>query len=763
MEEKTGTIAEIVYRNEENGYTVAVMEAEDEFFTIVGSLPECRKGARYRLAGSFREHPSYGAQFEFREFEEIMPEDSEQIFDFLRSGVIRGVGPATAALIVGEFGDDALRVIGEEPERLTAIPGIGEKTAAKIAGSYAGHREFARVSMIFQSYGISAAQALRLYKAYGPQAADLIEEDPYRLVDEVPGFGFRKADRIAEKMGIGRDSLRRVKCGVRFALWRYADEGSTYVPRSELCDKVGELLDLPAERVYEGVVESAFEGSIRVETLDDADVVYLYTYYDAERCVAASLAGLQDSVLKTLNVDIGNLIRDTESRGGLSFSEQQKRAITSSVANGVSIITGGPGTGKTTIINSLIEILEKGGCRVAICAPTGRAAKRITETSGHPAQTIHRLLEYYYNDETEEMRFGKNADEPLEYDAVIVDECSMVDIMLMRGLTDALRRGTRLIMIGDADQLPSVGAGNVLRDMIASGFCHTVKLKEIFRQAEESMIVVNAHRINAGEYPCLNSSGSDFYFMERRNEQDIASLMIDLVSRRLPAFYPDMEPLTDIQVLTPVRKGLLGTYQLNRDLQSVLNPPSPDKPEKKYGDKLFRLGDKVMQIRNNYRIGWKRRRDLAEGQGVFNGDVGIVRAIDSENGYVSVEFDDERFVRYEAPQLEELELAYAVTVHKSQGSEFPVVVMPISWFPPMLSTRNLLYTGITRGKRLVVLCGMQRRMEAMIDNNSIKLRYSGLRARLERMPAACEREPAGGGRKAAGGDGKPASPAGGGA
>ena len=427
------------------------------------------------------------------------------------------------------------------------------------------------------------------------------------------------------------------------------------------------------------------------------------------------------------------MIKMTEGETGIILSEQQITAVKSSLTSGVSVITGGPGTGKTTIINTIINIFEQSEFKVAIAAPTGRAAKRITETSGHYASTVHRLLEYYYCEGEDVMKFGKTSEDPLNYDVVIVDEASMIDLMLMQGLTDAIKPGTRLIIVGDYDQLPSVGAGNVLRDIIESEYVHTVILKEIFRQAEESMIVVNAHRINKGEYPFVNGKDKDFFLMERPSEKAILDLILELITKRLAAYYEGIVPVRDIQVLTPVRKGALGSIFLNKELQQALNPPRDDLMERKFGEKLFRENDKVMQIKNNYQMGWKKRRDFSEGQGIFNGDVGFIEKIDKEFNQMTVIFDEDKYVTYDFSQLDELELAYAVTVHKSQGSEFPIVVMPISWFPPVLATRNLLYTAVTRGKQIVVLVGSEGRMNAMIDNNRIKMRYSGLRYRLENL------------------------------
>jgi len=733
MEERTGTVCEVIFRSEENGYTVAVMETDDEYITVVGNLPNCAKGSRFTLRGTVKEHPLYGEQFAFTEFMEIMPENAEAIFDFLRSGVIKGVGPVTAAALVAKFGDDTLKIIEEEPEKLTEVSGIGEKTADKIVESFRAHREFADVSIALQEYGLSIAQAMRLYAAYGTDAVDIVQSDPYRLIDEVPGFGFRKADVIAAKMGVSGDDPVRLASGIKFALWQFAAEGNAFVPRDELAELVGGLLDQPIELIDDRLVELAFSGEIKIDLVDGVEACYLFPYFVAERAVAYKLFDLKEAELRPIEADIDKMIAAAESASGIELSPRQKRAVNAALTGGVSLITGGPGTGKTTIINTIIRILEGSGLKTAVCAPTGRAAKRVTETTGHYASTIHRLLEYYYSEDTDEMRFGKTQEDQLEYDAVIVDEASMIDILLMKGLADALKPGTRLILIGDCDQLPPVGAGNVLRDIMESDTVDTIRLTEIFRQAGESMIIVNAHRINSGEYPFLNEKDKDFYFMERRDEDSCLALLVELAGKRLPAYIGSSDPLSDIQVLTPTRKGPLGTVALNEVLQKALNPPAADKNEKSIGGRIFREGDKVMQIRNNYQIGWKRRRDLAEGQGIFNGDVGLIRRIDSEYGRVTVVFDDERFVEYEFAQMDELEHAYAVTVHKSQGSEFPVVVMPVMNVPPALATRNLLYTAVTRGKELVVLLGRRDRLFSMVDNNSIRLRYSGLGARLRAL------------------------------
>lgn len=733
MEERIGSILEIIFRNEENGYTVAVMESREDYFTVVGNLPRCKKGACLRLMGTVKEHPTYGEQFAFTEFQEVMPEGTEAIKNFLSSGIIKGVGPATAAAIVNRFGEDTLRIMEEEPGRLLEVSGIGEKSMAKIAASFSEHIEFAEVSMAFQNYGISANHAMKLYKNYGRDAVALVEENPYRLVDEISGIGFETADRIAAAMGVPRDSSFRIKSGIKYMLGWYAGDGSTYVPRTELVERTGERLNLSMELVGDSLLELAMDGDIKIDILDDEEVCYLFPYYLAEKTVVKNISFLMNADLKPLTTDIENMIRQAEHEKGVELSPRQKRGIVNSVTAGVSVITGGPGTGKTTIIDAIIRIFERSGFTTAIAAPTGRAAKRITETSGRFAQTIHRLLEYYYDEAMDDMRFGKTQEDPLDYDVVLIDEASMIDIMLAKGLTDALKPGTRVILIGDSDQLPSVGAGNVLRDIIDSDLIGVTRLTDIFRQAEESMIVVNAHRINSGEYPVFNTQESDFFFMEKNREDAVRDLILDLTSRRLPEYYGIDNPLKDIQVLTPTRKGELGTRALNGVLQSVLNPPMPNKPEKRHGDKLFRQGDKVMQIKNNYGIGWRRLRDFSEGEGIFNGDVGYIKTVDEEKGTMTVVFDEDRFAEYDNTLLDELELAYAMTVHKSQGSEFKIVVMPVMSVHPLLATRNLLYTAVTRGKEVVVLCGERRYLYGMVDNNRIKGRYSGLKVRLEEL------------------------------
>ena len=743
IKEYEGVIAEMIFHNRENGYTVAVFELEDDYFTIVGSIPGAASGKSYRIQGEFIQDPRYGEQFKVSAFEETMPSTKEGIKDFLSSGTIKGVGKKTAAAIVARFGEETFEVIENHPERLMEVSGIGEKVAERISEAFALHREFARVSMTLQQYGITAAQTLKLYEVYGSETVETVLENPYRLTDEVFGIGFKKADAIAAKIGIAPDDAFRIRSGIRFTLSWFAGEGNTYLPEEILCEKAGVLLDQPRDLIASHIEQMVFFGDVHMDLIEGQRVVYLAAFYMAEQNVAGRIRNLVNADLKPIYGSPETLIERTEQSTGITLSEQQKRAVMNCLGEGVSVITGGPGTGKTTIINAIINILQDSGLKTAIAAPTGRAAKRITETSGHPASTIHRLLEYSFY-ESGRGEFGRNADNPLEYDAVVVDEASMIDLMLMNGLVNAILPGSRFIIVGDDDQLPSVGAGNVLRDIIASEYVHCTKLKEIFRQAGESMIVVNAHRINNGEYPDCNAKDKDFFLLRRKSEKEMLETIKELCLTRLPDYYADLvpgglKPVRDIQVLTPVRKGTLGCLNLNRELQQILNPQTEDdfgeseKAEKTYGDKLFREGDKVMQIRNNYELKWKNREDFTEGEGIFNGDVGFIQTIDHEFNEITVVFDEVRYVTYTFSQMDELELAYAVTVHKSQGSEFPIVVMPMSWFPPVLATRNLLYTGVTRGKQIVVLVGSEDKMNAMVDNNRISQRYSGLAWRLQKF------------------------------
>ncbi len=729
MEEKLGRLADIIYFNDANCYTVAVFETENEQFSAVGYMPAPSKGKRYELSGEWGVHPRYGEQFAFSSFKEVEPTTEDGIAAFLASGVFKGVGPVTAEAIVKKFGSEALKIIQNEPDKLTEVPGIGKMRAASIAESYAQHREFAQTVIELSAYDISAASCTKLYKAYGANAPEIVRENPYRLISDIYGIGFRKADKIAEKLGFEREHPQRIKSGFLYYLESLAGEGNSYAPRDEFVEHCAQFLDVTRSDVAEVIIDLVIDGSIFLEDLDGSQIVQLSRYNRAERKVAERISALAGAHIAPLPVDLELSIAASEADSGHQLSELQKRAVASCLDSGVFVITGGPGTGKTTIIRAILYILNSAGLKTALAAPTGRAAKRMSEATGEDASTVHRLLEYSYSETAEQMRFGRNLENPLDFDCIIIDEMSMVDILLMEGLLDAVKPGTRLILVGDADQLPSVGAGNVLRDIIDSETVNSVRLKEVFRQACESMIVVNAHLINRGEYPACNESDTDFFFLNRASQTDIRDTIRDLLARRLPSYYTDIDPL-DIQVLTPTKKGMLGSVQLNRMLQELLNPPAPGKKEKNFGERLYREGDKVMQNKNDYMLSWRSLEDMSEGEGVFNGDLGIIHSIDLENGEISVLFDAYRLATYDFSNIEEIEPAYAMTVHKSQGSEFPVVVMPMSRFATMLSTRNLLYTAVTRAVEGVVMVGLPEAMHAMVDNNSIVERYSALSHRL---------------------------------
>ena len=742
METLKGILEEIVFHNEENGYTVADFVVNDDLVTVVGNLPGAERGGCYLLHGEFTEHPVYGEQFAFSAFEIAMPEGEQEIESFLASGLIKGVGPKTAALIVGRFGADSLRVIQEEPERLTSIKGIGPKSADKIAASFIAHKAFADVSIYLSRFGISTQQSIRLYREYGDKTIEVIEQNPYKLIGEVHGIGFRKADDIALKMGFAPDGEQRVISGIVYVLNEYASQGHTCCPVENLKETAAQLLELPIDFVYEMICRESIklDGQIVMDSLTTdgivigdggmkgEDVVYLKVYWHAEKDVAYCIRSLIEGDRKPLTGNIDSCIAFSEEETGRYLSDTQKNAVRNSVENGVSIITGGPGTGKTTIVSALLSIFDESGLEVLLAAPTGRAAKRITEQTGRPASTIHRMLEYQRDDVSGVMRFGHMEENPLDCDVVILDEASMIDLLLMHALVRAMPLGARLILVGDCDQLPPVGAGNVLNDLIESGFVNVSRLTEIYRQAEESKIVQNAHRINRGESLVMNGKDSDFFFLTASGDRDIQQKIVDLVTRRLPNYYKGIDPLSDIQVITPVHKGDAGTIELNRILQEAMNPADPGKPEKKAYGMIYRTGDKVMQVRNDYSL-VSRKAGTDDQFGVFNGDVGTIYSIDEEEGFVNVLYDD-RLVEYDNVTLEEVRPAYAITVHKSQGSEFPIIVMPISAFPPMLASRNLLYTAVTRGKSVVVLVGSPMRLNAMIENDRPSMRWSGLRQRL---------------------------------
>lgn len=731
--EKTGTLTDLIFYNRENFFSISVFESKNEQFYAVGYLPHAEKGRTYTLIGDWKNHPKYGEQFAFTSYEEQEPETEIGIVSFLSSGVIKGVGLSTARAIVKKFGEDTINILKEAPQRLTEVSGIGKVKAKTIAESYQDHREFANVVLALQGYDITANTAMKLYQVYGRDAVEKVKENPYQLIDDVLGIGFQKADKIAMSMGMKPQDPHRIRSGIIYNLGLSANAGHTYEIRKDFCERTAFLLDVMIEEVSDALFSAILDGDIFSETIEGVDILFLYRYYRAEQRVAGKLFQLAQATLPYLSEDAQLLIGKTEKESGIELSQQQKQAVLSSLKNGVSVITGGPGTGKTTIINTIMRILSSNEVKTALAAPTGRAAKRMSETTGFGASTIHRLLEYYYSESDDNMTFGRTEENPLEYECIIVDEMSMVDILLMEGLVNAIKPGTRLILVGDADQLPPVGPGNVLRDILKSETLHSVRLTDIFRQAAESLIVVNAHLINRGEYPSYNEKDKDFFFIERGRDSNILDTIKDLCTRRLPNFYEGCDAFSDIQVLTPTRKGLVGSVNLNKELQAILNPPSPEKGEKVLYERIFREGDKVMQNKNDYRLTWRNLKDFSQGEGVFNGDIGIVQCVDKDSGRLHVLFDGERLVEYDFTNLEALETAFAMTVHKSQGSEFPIVILPMTRFPPMLATRNLLYTAVTRAKRSVILVGLPAACSAMVDNDTIAERHSGLAYRLSTL------------------------------
>ncbi len=736
VEQLEATVSDITYRNAENGYTVMQVRAGREKVTVVGALPELSSGEQIILSGGWVEHPQYGRQWKAAGCEIVKPTTLLGIERYLGSGLIKGVGPATAKILVAYFGKDALDVLSEHPERMADVPKIGPKRAAQIAKSF--HEQmYARQAMVFlQSYGVSAALAVKISRLYGDQVQAVIRENPYRLVEDIEGVGFLTADRIALSMGMAIDSPHRVKCALKYVLQDAASTGGhVYLPREELVIRTVKLLRVNEELVTGALAELLLRREMITSPTEDAEQgIYLPQYFNAEREVAQRLHELMAALPYRKSQAAEESIRRFEKEKKVNFSPLQRKAVQAAVDEGVLVITGGPGTGKTTIINCIIRILSKEG-EVLLCAPSGRAAKRMTEATGMESKTIHRMLEYG----GDEGSFSRDQENPLEANCIIVDEMSMVDILLMRGLLRAITPGTRFILVGDADQLPPVGPGSVLGDILKSEAVPSVRLTQIFRQDENSMIVLNAHRINGGEMPVLNGRATDMFLEKKTALSDAAQTIVSLCTQRLPAFLKMDEKdklsnaVRQIQVLSPTKKGDCGVWALNRLLQEALNPPQMGKPSLVFGDALFRVGDKVMQTKNDYQIEWRRYNGVTweDGQGIFNGDVGFIEAIDPEERTLTVRFDEDRLVDYEEQQREALELAYCLSVHKSQGSEFPVVVMPVVGGPPMLLTRNLLYTAITRARQLVVLVGREEIIEAMVRNNHIAKRYTTLSRQLK--------------------------------
>lgn len=726
---------ETVFRNDENGYTVLVVKAGRARVSAVGVMPPVTPGEKLIITGEWTEHPVYGKQIKVQGMEIEKPTTLSGIEKYLMSGMIKGIGPATARQLIKAFGEQTLDVIYSEPQRLLELPGIGEKRAQMITESYAEQAEQREAMVFLQSYGVTPSLAVKIFKRYGENVKQVIRSNPYRLVEDVEGIGFKTADKIAASLGIERDSEYRLSAGLKFVLEdATSGTGHCYLPRPELVQAAQRLLGNGQEAIDHELDALILAREIVAQILPDEqgeEVVALYQpqTYRAEKEVAGRLREMIEAMPDTMASDLQAQIDELEGLEGLAFHPQQRQAIETAVKSGMTVITGGPGTGKTTIIKCIIKLLSVHG-DVALAAPTGRAAKRMSEACGMEAKTLHRLLEYG----GEEGEFARTQDNPLEMDTLIIDEMSMVDIFLMRSLLRALVPGTRLIMVGDADQLPSVGAGNVLRDILDSGAVPSVRLTEIFRQDEKSMIVYNAHRINHGEAPRLNAKGSDFFFERAQSPSDAARRIVALCATRLPGFV-GLDPVRQMQVLSPTKKGECGVWALNQLLQAEFNPPAPQKHERVRGDTTFREGDKVMQTRNNYQLEWSKEGVFGweDGQGVFNGDIGFVTEIDPQEHTLRVRFDDDRVATYEGGDVDDLELAYCISVHKSQGSEFPVVILPAVGGPPMLLTRNLLYTAVTRARRLVMIVGREAAIDQMIANVNTRKRYSALRWRLEQM------------------------------
>ncbi len=760
MDTVTGYVDHIIYQNKENGYAVVALVTEGEELVCVGSFHTIETGETLELEGNFVEHPLYGMQLKVEKAQRVQPDDETSMVRYLGSGAIKGVGESLAARIVKKFGRDSFRVVEEEPERLVEIKGISERKAREIAEQMLEKKDVREAYVFLQKYGISNTLAVKIFNRYGMELYGIMKENPYKLAEDIDGIGFKKADEIAAKVGIHTDSDFRVRSGIMYALFQAAGEGHTYLPDGILMKRTAELLMLREEVIALQLSNLAMDKKLVIKKAGEEKRIYASSYYYAELNCARMLHDLNIMVSdtgaegqkETEELKIKRLLQELEKEQGIILDDLQKRAVLQSVRSGVMILSGGPGTGKTTTINTIIRYFETEGMDILLAAPTGRAAKRMTEATGYEARTIHRLLEINgamegssakpeedstWQKEGKRAQFERNEENPLETDVVIIDEMSMVDIHLFKSLLSAVSVGTRLIMVGDVDQLPSVGPGQVLQDLINSRAFPVVILKRIFRQAGESDIVVNAHKINRGEEIELNNKSMDFFFLERKDVNVIYKHMIQLIREKLPP-YVNAGPY-DIQVLTPMRKGNLGVEVLNGILQQYLNPPDGKKKEHRLGERLFREGDKVMQIKNNYQIPWevvsKYGISVDSGMGIFNGDMGIITKIDEASSLLEVEYDEHRRAEYSFSGLDEIELAYAVTIHKSQGSEYPAVLLPIMNGPKPLLNRNLLYTAVTRAKKCVTILGSRETLREMIQNEKQHRRYTSLCDRIKEMAA----------------------------
>ena len=737
METIKGYVDHIIYQNKDNGYAVLSMNVDDEEEICVGIFRGVDNGENLEITGEYVEHPSYGFQFKASSFRVVEPDDLLSMERYLGSGAIKGVGEALAKRIVKKFGKDTFRVIEEESERLVEVKGISERIAQQIADQMIEKKEIREAFLFLQKYGITNTLAVKIYEKYGMGMYGILKENPYQLAEDIQGVGFRLADEIAEKIGIHTDSDYRIRSGILYTLLQASLEGHMFLPMEVLVRRSVDLLQVPEEAIRTQIQNLHMDHKVVVKKTGNEMEVYAFSYYYAELNCARMLRELnvlmESELLDSEEKRIETILQRILKEQGLELDELQKNAVLECVKHGVMILSGGPGTGKTTTINTIIRYFDEEGMDILLAAPTGRAAKRMTEATGYEARTIHRMLEINGGmEDGSRARFERNGENPLEADVVIIDEMSMVDIYLFQSLLEAVSVGTRLILVGDVDQLPSVGPGQVLRDLIESKCFSTVMLKKIYRQAEESDIVMNAHRINMGQKIALNNKSRDFFFLPRNDVQVIYKHMIQLITEKLPR-YVEAQPY-DIQVLTPMRKGSLGVETLNEILQRYLNPADPSKQEHTTGERIFREGDKVMQIRNNYQLEWeivsRYGIRIDSGSGVFNGDIGTIRRIREESSTVQVEFDEQRLVEYTFSQLDEIELAYAITIHKSQGSEYPAVLLPLLTGPKMLMNRNLLYTAVTRARKCVTILGSQEMVDSMIGNENQYHRYTGLDKRI---------------------------------
>ena len=733
MERLEGYVNHIIYRNQDNGYTVMNVVSDGEEITCVGTLHYIGEGELFEASGHYTEHATYGRQFQIEGLKLKEPEDVLAIERYLGSGAIKGIGVSLAARIVRKFKEDTFRIMEEEPERLAEVKGISERKAREISEQMEEKKDLRKAMIFLQQYGISTALGVKIYSQYGQNIYQIIKENPYQMADDISGIGFRIADEIASRVGIHTDSDYRIRCGILYCLQQAMQEGHVYLPKEILVRRAVELLEVSPEAVDKHILDLAVDRKLIAKEQEEQVKVYGAQAYYLELNTARMLHDLNISC-EISKETVLHRVEQIEKNTETSLDEMQKEAVVKAAETGLMVLTGGPGTGKTTTINTMIAYFESEGLEVELAAPTGRAAKRMTEATGKEARTIHRLLEIAPGAEAREGKgtFGRNQENPLETDVVIIDEMSMVDIYLMHSLLLAIVPGTRLILVGDVNQLPSVGPGSVLKDIIESERFQVVRLTKIFRQATESDIVMNAHKINRGEHMALDNKSRDFFFLKREDANVIISVVLTLIQKKLPKYVG--ASWEEIQVLTPMRKGLVGVERLNTILQHYLNPPDPSKQEKEHGSVKFREGDKVMQIKNNYQIEWEVRGrygiPVDKGQGIFNGDMGIIREINSFAQQLTVEFDDHRFVEYPFTLLDELELAYAVTVHKAQGSEYPAVVIPLLPGPQMLMNRNLLYTAVTRAKSCVTLVGREDVFNQMIDNTFEQKRYTTLKERI---------------------------------